>query len=151
MKRDQPRATCRWTWIDQWCVETEEVIVHYRLPSMYASLFSHTHCLHYKQRVGGEVPLTSTRGLLVCTAFLTSLSLSLSLSIDGENAKMKKRQEMVYIFMMPKVSFRYLFVFIVFTIVPDIRLIRVAIDMERQWKNTAVGEVKIISHRTGKD
>ncbi len=98
MKRDQPRATCRWTWIDQWCVETEEVIVHYRLPSMYASLFSHTHCLHYKQRVGGEMPLTSTRGLLVCTAFLTSLFfLSLSLSIDGENAKMKKRQEMVYI------------------------------------------------------
>ncbi len=39
--------------------------------------------------------------------------------------------------------------FYFFTIVPDIRLIRVAIVMERQWKNTAVGEVKIISHRTG--
>lgn len=82
---------------------------------MYTSLFSHTHCLHYKQLVGGEVPLTSTRGLLVCTAFLTSLFfLFLSLSIDGENAKMKKWQEMVCIFMMPKVSFGYLFVFVFF-------------------------------------
>lgn len=35
-----------------------------------------------------------------------------------------------------------------FTIVTDIRLIRVAIVMEMQWKNTAVGEVKNISHST---
>lgn len=87
------------------------------------------------------MPLTSTRGLLDCTPFLTFLfSLSLSLSIDGENAKMNKWQAMVYILMMAKVSFQYFFIFIFFTIAPDIRLIRVAIVIERQWKNTAVGK-----------
>lgn len=85
---------------------------------MYASLFSHTHSLHYKQLVGGEVPLTSTRGLLVCTAFLTSFFfLSLLLSIDGEKCK---DEVMVYLYDAKSQLSISVCLLLFFTIVTDI-------------------------------